>query len=143
PLVSPSAARRRRARATARGSGGRSLGGRDPALTLYTEPLDRGLEVLEGIEVLVDAREAEIGDDVQLLQRLEDRQAHLMGVDLGEAAEADGLLDPLGEQCELVIADRPTLAGLAHAGDHLRPAEGLAHAGALEHREGRGLRGGE
>src|SRR5699024_4915426 len=66
-----------------------------------------------------------------------------MGVDLGEAAGADALLDALGEQRQLIIADRPPLTGLAHPGDHLGAAERLAHAGALEHGERGGLRGGE
>src|SRR5699024_3892183 len=70
-------------------------------------------------------------------------EPHLVGVDLREAAGADALLDTLGEHRQLVVADRSPLAGLADPGDHLGAAERLAHAGALEHGEGGGLRGGE
>jgi hypothetical protein len=40
---------------------------------------DLGLEVGERLEGAVDGGEAQVGDDVELLERLEDRQAHLVG----------------------------------------------------------------
>ena len=55
----------------------------------------------------------------------------------------DRLLDPLGQQRERVLVDRPALAGLADAGDDLVPAERLGHAAALDHREDGLLDGGE
>ena len=59
---------------------------------------DLRLEVGQGLEGAVDAGEAQVGDLVELPQGLEDRQADLVGLDLGGAVGADGLLDPLGEQ---------------------------------------------
>src|SRR5699024_8024630 len=83
-------------RAARRAASGRLLDGAAAPGCLGTQPGDRRLEVLERVEALVDAREAEVGDEVQLLERLEDRQPHLVGVDLREAAGADALLDALG-----------------------------------------------
>src|SRR5699024_5843323 len=90
-----------------------------------------------------DARETEVGDLVELTQRRQDGHPHLVGVDLRGAQGPDGLLHPLGEQRQLVLGDRATLAGLAHPDEDLGPAEGLGHAGALHHRQARALQGGE
>ena len=43
---------------------------------------DRGLEVLERVESLVDAREPQVGDLVELAERAEDREPDLVRVDL-------------------------------------------------------------
>src|SRR5699024_8316665 len=75
--------------------------------------------------------------------RPEDRQADLVGVELGAAAGADGLLDALGEQREVVLADRAPLARLAHAVDDLLAAERLGGPGPLDDREARRLDRGE
>src|SRR5699024_895879 len=130
-------------RAARRAASGRLLDGAAAPGCLGTQPGDRRLEVLERVEALVDAREAAVGDEGQLLERLEDRQPHLVRVDLRVAAGAEALLDALGGPRQLIIADRPPLTGLAHPGGHLGPAEGLAHAGPLEHGEGGRLRRGE
>src|SRR5262249_37310979 len=66
------------------------------------------------------------------------RQADLVARDLGAARGPDRLLDPLGEQREIVVADRPALAGATNAGDDLVPAERFGDPAALDHRE-RGL----
>ena len=87
--------------------------------------------------------EAQVGDLVELAQRAEDGQADLVGVDLGAAGGPDGVLDPLGEQGEVVLADRAALAGLADAGDDLGPAERLGGPGALDHDQAHRLDGGE
>src|SRR6476620_7404349 len=83
-------------------------------ISLGTQQRDRGLEVLEGVEGLVDAREAQVRHLVELAERAEDRQAHLVGVDLGVPLLADALLDPLGQQRQVVLGDRTALAGLGH-----------------------------
>ena len=54
-------------------------------VTLGAQEGDGGLEVLEGVEGLVDGGEAQVGDLVELAQRLEDGQADLVRVDLGAA----------------------------------------------------------
>src|SRR5689334_8918341 len=104
---------------------------------------DRTLEVLEDVERLVDAREAQVRDLVELTERAEDGEPDLVGVDLGLALLADALLDPLGEEGEVVLSDRAALAGLADADKDLAAAERLARAGALGDRQARRLDGGE
>src|SRR5699024_7248480 len=76
------------------------LGQRLPGLSglqqrIGTQRIDRGLEVLEGVEALIDAGEAQVGDLVEFAQRIEDGQPHLVGIDLGDALRADVLLDHL------------------------------------------------
>ena len=89
---------------------------------------DGGLEVLERVERPVDGREAQVRDEVELLQRAEYGQPHVVGGQLGAAGGAHRLLDPLAELGEGVLGDRPPLARLAHAGDDLGAAEGFGHA---------------
>ncbi len=107
---------------------------------LDAQQRDRRLEVVERVEALVDAREAQVGDLVELAQRRQDREADVVRLDLGRAGRADGLLDPLREQRRGRLSrHRTALAGLAHAGDDLLAAERLDHAVALDHAEARGL----
>jgi len=80
---------------------------------------------------------------VQLAERPEDRQPHLVAGHLGRAGGADGLLDPLGELRQRVLVHRTALAGPAHPDDHLLPGERLGDAAALDHRQRRLLHGGE
>src|SRR5690348_9166067 len=108
-------------------------------LPLGPQQGDGRLEVLQGLEALVDARESEVGDLVELAQGREDRQSDLVGLDLGGAGGADLLLDPLGEQGQLVLPDGPALAGLADTGHDLAPAERFGDPRALHDREARGL----
>ena len=95
---------------------------------LFPQLRDGGLEVLERVERPVHGREAQVGDEVELLQRAEYGQTHVMGGQLGAAGGAHRLLDPLAELGEGVLGDRPPLACLAHAVDDLRTTEGLGHA---------------
>ena len=96
---------------------------------------DGGLEVLERVERPVDGREAQVGDEVEFLQRAEYGQTHVVGGQLGAAGGAHRLLDPLAELGERVLGDRPSLACLADAGDDLGTTEGLGHAAALDHHQ--------
>src|SRR5690606_6454389 len=104
---------------------------------------DLTLEVIQGVERAVDAGEAQVRHLVQLAQRTEDGQAHVVARHLRSAARPDGLLYPLGQQRDRVVVDRPPLAGLAHASDDLRTAERLGHPAALDDREDRLLDRGE
>src|SRR6185437_1808966 len=97
--------------------------------------MDLGLEVLDARERAIDAGEAQVGHLVQFAQRTEDRESHLVARDLGAAGGPDRVLDPLGEQREVVVADRPALAGATDAGDDLVPAERFGDTAALDHRE--------
>src|SRR5262245_21774837 len=110
---------------------------------LGTQEGDLVLEVVGGLERAVDAGEAEVGDLVELAEWPEDRQADLVGGYLGGAVEAQRVLDPLAEARQVVLGDRPALAGLAHAGDGLLALERLGRAGALEHGQLHLLDGGE
>src|SRR5690606_9488765 len=84
-------------------------------------------------------REAQVGDLVETAQRLQDRQPDLVRVNLGLTQRADRLLHLLGEHLQLVLGDRPALAGLARAADDLVAAERLGRAGALDDRQRGGL----
>src|SRR5215217_2335112 len=99
------------------------------------------LEVGDRGEGAVDAGEAQVRHFVQLTQGPEDGQAHLVAGDLRGTGGADGVLDLLGQQLELVLGDRPALTGPADTGDHLGAIEGFAHAAALHDGEHRLLDG--
>jgi hypothetical protein len=98
-----------------------------------------GLKILKGLERLVHAREAEIGDFVQLLQRAKDGEAHFMGVDFRSAGRADRFLDLLRQHGKVVFGHGPALACFPHPVDHFAAAERFADAGALDHREAGGF----
>jgi hypothetical protein len=108
-------------------------------------PSDRSdflLEVVERLPAPVHRGKPEVGDLVEVAKRPEDRQPHLVGRHLRQAARPDRLLDPLGEHRELVLVDRPALAGALHAPDDLVPGKRLGHAAALgHHQDDRLLRG--
>src|SRR5512139_2477604 len=110
--------------------GGRCLHG-----PLGPEHRDLLLERIGALEGLVDAREAEVGHLVELAQRPEDREAHLVGRNLGPALGAQRGLDLLTQAGEVVLGDRAALAGLPHPGDRLVAGERLGRSGALEHHE--------
>src|SRR5690348_9135683 len=100
------------------------------------------LEVVERLEAAVDGREPEVGDLVQVAKRAEDGEPHLVRWHLGQATRPDRLLNPLGEHRELVLVDRPALAGALHAADDLVSGERLGHSAALgHHQDDRLLRG--
>src|SRR5215469_8534134 len=100
------------------------------------------LEVVERLKSPVDRGKPEVGDLVEIAKRPEDRQPHLVGRHLGQPARPDRLLDPLGEHRELVLVNRPALAGPLHAPDDLVPGKRLGHPAALgDHQDDRLLRG--
>src|SRR3954462_4008358 len=76
-------------------------------LPLGTEQSDGRLEVVQGLEALVHTRESEVGDLVELTERIEDGEADLVRLDLRGAGGPDLLLDPLGENRQLVLSDGP------------------------------------
>src|SRR4051794_15655404 len=79
-------------------------------LPLGPQQSDGRLEVLQGLEALVDARESEVRDLVELTQRPENGQPDLVRLDLRGAGRPDLLLDSLGEHRQLVLSDGPALA---------------------------------
>src|SRR4029077_14410375 len=101
------------------------------------------LEVGERLESSVDRGEPEVGHLVQIPERAQDGQAHLVRGDLAQPPCPDRLLHLLGQDCQLVLADRPSLACPLHATDDLVPGEGLGDTAALgDHQDDR-LLGGE
>src|SRR5258707_10675371 len=112
-------------------------------LAFRPEEQDLRLEVLQRLERPVDRREPQVGDLVELAQRAEYRQAHLVGRELRAAAGPDRVLDALREDGQLPLGDRSALAGLADAVDHFVPAEGLGRAAAFDDHHRRALHRGE
>src|SRR4051794_11995522 len=100
---------------------------------LHAQQGDLLLEVVGRAERLVDRREAEVGDRVERPQRSEDRHPDLVGRDLGGTLDAQRVLHGLAEAGQVVLGDRPALAGLPDTGDRLLAVERLRRAGALEH----------
>src|SRR5215207_6107406 len=108
-----------------------------------TQVGDLLLEVLDRGEGAVHAREAQIGNLVELAQRAEDREPDLVARHLGAAARPHGLLDPLGQLLQCVLVDRPALARPAHAAHDLLAAERLGDTGTLDDGQHGLLDGGE
>src|SRR4051794_8918741 len=117
------------------GAGGRTFldGLGQPALG--AQQGDLRLEVVGRLERAVDAREPEVRDLVELAQRAEDRQADLVRRHLRPALAAQRVLDLLAEAGQVVLGDRPALAGLPNPGDRLVAGERLGRAGPLHHHE--------
>src|SRR4051794_24027409 len=122
---------------------GRSGGLLPQRFVLGSKERDGSFEVLEALPRLVDAGEPEVRDLVELAERFEDGHADLVRLDLGVSLRPYGLLDLLGEEGQVVLADRAPLACLAHAGEDLGPAERLGRPRPLDHVEARGLDRGE
>ena len=117
--------------------------------------------VPEGTLVLVDgtsgiitlnpdpaSAQALVEEDARLREEIRSwtgpaKTADGVGVHLGVARGAHGLLDLLGQHGEVVARDGPALAGLPDPVDDLGPVERLGHPGALDHGQRRGLHGGE
>src|SRR3954471_10059922 len=101
---------------------GRSGGFLTQRVVLGSKERYGSLEVLEALPRLVDAGEPQVCDLVELAERFEDGHADLVRLDLGVSLRPDGLLDLLGEEGQVVLADRAPLACLAHAREDLGPA---------------------
>src|SRR6516164_3679243 len=103
---------------------------------------DLVFEVGERLEAAVDRGEPEVGHFVQVPERAQDGHAHLVRGDLGQAPGPDRFLHLLGQDGQLVLADRPSLAGALHPADDLVPGERLGDPAALgHHQDDRLLRG--
>src|SRR4051794_1479635 len=107
------------------------------------ERADGRLEVVERVEGLVDAGEAQVRDLIELPQLRQDGEADVVGLDLRRSGRADRLLHLPGEHRQVGVGDRAALAGLADAQHDLLPAERFGHAAALDHAQARGLGGRE
>src|SRR5438045_1579836 len=105
---------------------GRPAGGR----LLLLEPSELAFEVSQLLEVLVDAREAQVRDLVELREVPKDLHANVLAGDF-RPAPAQVLLHPVHQRRHLLLGDRAVRDGLPDAGDDLGPVVGLAHAGAL------------
>src|SRR5271165_4317326 len=101
------------------------------------------LEVGERLEPSVDRGEPQVSHLVQIPQRAQDGQAHLVRGDFGQPPRPDRLLHLLGQDRQLVLADRPSLTRALHAMDDLVPGERLRDTAALGHHQDDRLGGGE
>src|SRR5438067_1064138 len=104
---------------------------------------DLVLEVGQRLEPPVDRGEAQVGDLIEVTQRSEDGQPHLMRGNLRAAAGPDHVLDALGQVRELVLGHRPALTGPAHAPHDLVAGERLGDPAPLADHEDHGFLGGE
>src|SRR5690606_11576184 len=104
---------------------------------------DRALEIVERVKGLIDAREPQKRDFIELAKRSQNREADLVRVELGHAGLTHCFLYALGEHSKVSLSHGPPLTCLAHAGDDLLTAERLHHAGTLDHVEARRLGGTE
>ena len=93
------------------------------------------MEVARLLETLVHAGETQIGDVVELLESLEDRDAHLLAGRL-RRGDTQGVLHGLRQLLHLVVADGAVLARGPHALDDLGPVEGLTQPAPLHHPQG-------
>ena len=123
--------------------GGTDIGFFTERLALCAEQGDLGFEIFKGVEGAVDRCETQVRDFVEFAQRAEDRQSDLHGRDLRRAGGAQRVFNPLGEQGEIVVADRSTLACLANARDDLVASERLLCSGSLRDKEHGGFGRGE
>src|SRR5690242_19691109 len=123
--------------------GGLGAGTGAPVAVPLAQGGDLIFEVGERLEPSVDRGEPEVGHLVQIPQRAQDGQADLVRGDLAQPPCPDRLLHLLGQDRQLVLADRPSLACPLHATDDLVPGEGLGDTAALgDHQDDR-LLGGE
>src|SRR5215469_14146996 len=119
-----------------------ALGRRFRGAVAVAQGGDLVFEVGERLEAAVDRGEPEVGHLIQVPERAEDSHAHLVRGDLGQAAGPDRLLHLLGQDGQLVLADRPSLTGALHPADDLVPGEQLGDPAALgHHQDDRLLRG--
>jgi hypothetical protein len=94
-----------------------------------------GLEVLQGVESLVNRGESQVGDQVELLQRAQYGESDVVRGQLRAPCGPNGFLNLLSQLGEGVFRDGAALARLADAGDHLVSTEGLGDTAALNHCE--------
>src|SRR5690242_1815754 len=123
--------------------GGLGTGTGAPVAVALAQGGDLIFEVGERLEPSVDRGEPEIGHLVQIPQRAQDGQAHLVRGDFAKPPRPDRLFHLLGQDGQLVLADRPPLAGALHATDDLVPGKRLRDAAALGHHQDDRLLGGE
>lgn len=90
---------------------------------------------------MVDRGEAQIRHLIQLSQWLEDGQADFVGVDLAGACLPNGFFHTLGKLSEVLVGNRPALAGLSHTNGNFLARKRLGDPAALDDAEARGFEG--
>src|ERR1700753_5299 len=94
-------------------------------LTLIAQRLNLFFKIGERLESPVNGGEAQVRDLVELPERPQDGQAHLVRGHLAATPGPDRLLDPLGQDGQLVFVDRAPLTGAAYAAHDLFPDKTL------------------
>lgn len=102
---------------------------------------DLTFKVFSGTESAVHRGEAQVRDLVQIAERAQDGQAHLIAGNLRGPGGPHGILDLLGKQIQCIVIDIAALTGPAHALDDLVAAKWLGDAAALHNGQHSGLNG--
>src|SRR3954447_16249091 len=111
----------------------------DRGVALRKQRVDLALEVLEVVEALVDAREPDVCDVVELAQLLHREGADQRRRDLGRALRPKLRLDLVGRPLGGIVGDRSAGQRLAQARGELLAVELLPSAIALDDDEPGGL----
>lgn len=101
--------------------------------------VDRVLEILKILKILVYTGESHIRDLIKITQRFQNGPADLVGFDLSQSSGTKILFDLLAKSLQIVFLDRTALACLANTRNHLVPIELLNVAGTLHHQQHSGL----
>ena len=101
--------------------------------------VDRVLEILKILKILVYTGESHIRDLIKITQRFQNGFADLIRLDLGKTSSTKVLFNLLPERLQIVFLDRATLACFSNAGNHLVPIELFDVAGTLHHQQHGGL----
>jgi hypothetical protein len=104
---------------------------------------DRLLKVSKRLESLVNTGESEVRDLIEIAERTQNCQPDVMGVDFSPASGPNGLFYLLGQNRQLILAHRSSLAGLANPDEDLASTEGLGRPRALDYGQASGLEGGK
>src|ERR1700744_6016539 len=91
------------------------------AAALLAQRLNLFFKIQERLEPPVHGGEAQVSNLVELPERPQEGQAPLLGGDLGAATGPDRLFDLLGQDRQIVLIDRTSLAGAAPAAPDLCP----------------------
>src|SRR5262249_40523425 len=108
---------------------------RSVALFDFAKLLDEGLEILRLAEVPVNRGEADVGDLVEVGQRVHDDLADGRALDLVLARAFQAPDDTVDDALQPLAVDRPLAQRDLHRPEQLLAIERLALAGALYHHE--------
>jgi hypothetical protein len=109
----------------------------------FAQSRDGLLEVLQGVEVLINGSEAQVGNYIKVAQRFKDGKANLIGINLSHTGGADHVFDTMGEQSQIIWANRAALAGFTNTRQNFLTAERFSGTGTFDNGQASCLNGGE